>query len=274
MDKSETRYDIDTEVMFAPGAHMDVTAIAAATSPGGTARSPPSTTPSSAWACWTAISLAQARRRGRVLLRRGGPPRYRAGGPHGQPRAGAGRHHPGRGHAPAARPWPHRRADGREGRRRPDGGLGPEHRPAVDHGPQHLALQAPPVEGRVLRLEISLSASISSGALRLQSTRSAGAPLARRPCGRPSRSAGAEVTVRIRSISGMRPSWWKVSSAGSRVCRPMAPARPRHRAGACPRPAPGRGRTQPPGSTRGHRLDHRLPSSSPRRGGSTLQKVR
>ena len=34
MDKSETRYDIDTEaVMFAPGAHMDVTAIAAATQP-------------------------------------------------------------------------------------------------------------------------------------------------------------------------------------------------------------------------------------------------
>src|ERR1700712_25574 len=33
MDKSETRYDIETEVMFAPGAHIDVAAIAAATQP-------------------------------------------------------------------------------------------------------------------------------------------------------------------------------------------------------------------------------------------------
>jgi mannose-6-phosphate isomerase-like protein (cupin superfamily) len=33
MDKSETRYDIETEVMFPAGAHMDVAAIAAATQP-------------------------------------------------------------------------------------------------------------------------------------------------------------------------------------------------------------------------------------------------
>jgi mannose-6-phosphate isomerase-like protein (cupin superfamily) len=33
MDKSESRYDIDTEVMFEPAEHMDIGAIAAATQP-------------------------------------------------------------------------------------------------------------------------------------------------------------------------------------------------------------------------------------------------
>jgi len=108
--------------------------------------------------------------------------------------------------------------------------------------PQHLALQAPPVEGRVLRLRDQLVGVDQQRRVEVAEHRSAGAPLARRPCGRPSRSAGAEVTVRIRSISGMRPSWWKSAAPAAGSAGRWRRARPRPWASACPRPAPGRGR--------------------------------
>ena len=62
-----------------------------------------------------------------------------------------------------------------------------------------------------------------AGASRSQSTRSAGAPTASRPAARPIALAGASVTVSIRRSSGARPSWCRLSSAGSSVSRPIAP---------------------------------------------------
>src|SRR5690606_35578181 len=80
-----------------------------------------------------------------------------------------------------------------------------------------------PSKGEFLERDERSSRSQAQGAAGSKRTRSAGASALSRPCGRPSRSAGPQVTGFIAASRETSSRATRLSSAGSRVSRPTAP---------------------------------------------------